>query len=897
MTLERLRASLADRYRLDRELGQGGMATVYLAHDLKHDRRVAIKVLRPELAAVIGAERFLTEIRTTANLQHPHILPLYDSGILPDERTGDPSGRPYYTMPYIEGESLRDRLSREKQLPIADAVRIASEVASALDYAHRHGVIHRDIKPENVLLHDGSALVADFGIALALSSAGGSRMTETGMSLGTPHYMSPEQAMGEREITARSDIYALGAMLYEMLLGEPPFTGPTAQSIVAKVMTEKPAPLGLRRDTVPAGVEDAVLIALAKLPADRFDSAAEFAAALSMTGPARTRLMAAAAPAPRLVNSTLAAVALLATAAAGLFAFQAYRPTSRPVTRLEMHLSNLRADQQQFRGNTFALAPDGSRIAYVASTPGGGTRLWVRERSDESARPLEGTDGADAPFFAPDGRWLAFTANGRLLKVAVEGGPPVVLADSAAVTLPGGTWLSNNQIIYVGLGYSLRRVAATGGRAELLETAPAQRANVFPTNLPRTDAMLVTQCSNNCARMTLIALNLETHHRDTLLTNSARAWYLPTGNLIAARQDGSVVGAKFDPATLRLMGTPVPLLSGVHLNLGSVPELSIADDGTLVYLPNDSTGGDVTVVRVDRRGTSTVLDPSWRANFTSLALSPEGRRLAVSIVAGSGGRSDIWVKQLDAGPLTRLSFTGNLNYRPTWHPDGRSLAFTSDRDSGFSRLFTVRADGSGEATPVLPGDTTQVDESLWSRDGRWLVYRAGTTDGARNIFARQVVGDTARVTVAASGYDEYMPALSPDGRWVAYVSAESGREEVYVRPFPQAERARWQVSPAGGAQPMWSHSGRELFYVGAADSLIAVDIAAGADFHPGASRVLFATSPFVVPPFHRAIEVQPDDRAFIMLQRVRTPNTEARDLKVVLNWFEEVRAKLRGAGN
>ena len=269
--------ALSDRYRIEREIGHGGMAIVYLAEDIRHHRKVALKVLRPELAALIGAERFLAEIRTTANLQHPHILPLHDSG----EVQGLQQSFLYYVMPFVEGESLRDRLAREKQLPVGDAVRIATEVASALDYAHRHGVIHRDIKPENILLHDGSALVADFGIALAVSTAGGTRMTETGLSLGTPHYMSPEQAMGEREITARSDVYALGAVLYEMLVGEPPFTGPTAQSIVAKVVTEEPRALLPRRRTIPPHVEAAVLTALQKLPADRFAGAAEFAAALS----------------------------------------------------------------------------------------------------------------------------------------------------------------------------------------------------------------------------------------------------------------------------------------------------------------------------------------------------------------------------------------------------------------------------------------------------------------------------------------------------------------------------------------------------------------------------------------------------------------------------------------
>ena len=330
----RLSTASSDRYRIERELGQGGMATVYLAHDLRHGRKVAIKVLRPELAAVIGAERFLREITTIANLQHPHILGLIDSG--------EVNGTAYYVMPFVEGESLRDRLHREKQLPVPEAVRLATEIAGALDYAHRHGVIHRDIKPENVLLHDGSALVADFGIALAVKSAGGSRMTETGMSLGTPHYMSPEQAMGEREITTRSDIYALGCVTYEMLTGDPPFTGSTAQAIVAKMMTEKPTALSRVRDTVPAGVEEAVLTALAKLPADRFASAAEFAAALRESGRASRATTATslvpAAPVRRWTVRSLLPWALAAGLALLLAAvsWSGRRTPDRTVTRFEV---------------------------------------------------------------------------------------------------------------------------------------------------------------------------------------------------------------------------------------------------------------------------------------------------------------------------------------------------------------------------------------------------------------------------------------------------------------------------------------------------------------------------------------------------------------------------------
>jgi eukaryotic-like serine/threonine-protein kinase len=351
----RLAAALADRYRIERELGHGGMATVYLADDLRHKRKVAIKLLRPELAAVIGAERFLAEITTTANLQHPHILPLHDSG--------EVDGMVFYVMPFVEGESLRDRLNRERQLPIAEAVRITTEVAGALDYAHRHGVIHRDIKPENILLHDGRALVADFGIALAATSAG-TRMTETGMSLGTPHYMSPEQAMGERHLDARTDVYALGCVLYEMLTGEPPFTGPSAQAIVAKVMTEKPTPPSATRDTVPEAVEDAVLTALAKLPVDRFATAAAFATALVAESQAGRRPRGAAGvrgrPSPSRVLIGVAALALLTSgAAAGRWLFG--------------HGSG---NGPRFRQRTFQIqaiynaryAPDGQTIVFSATS-------------------------------------------------------------------------------------------------------------------------------------------------------------------------------------------------------------------------------------------------------------------------------------------------------------------------------------------------------------------------------------------------------------------------------------------------------------------------------------------------------------------------------------------------
>src|SRR4051795_4689784 len=426
----RLAAALADRYRIERELGQGGMATVYLAQDLRHHRQVAIKLMRPELSAVIGAERFLSEIRTTANLQHPHILPLFDSG--------EVDGVLYYAMPFVEGESLRDRLTREKQLPVGDAIRIAGEVAGALDYAHRHGVIHRDIKPENILLHDGSALVADFGIALAVSHAGGgSPMTETGMSLGTPHYMSPEQAMGEREITARSDIYALGCVLYEMLTAEPPFEGATAQAIVARVLTESPRSLRPQRKSIPPHVEAAVMTALEKLPADRFESAKAFGEALvdpgysgGVTG-TRTILSRAAPGAGTSVRRLLVpTIAIgLACAVLGLAAgWIAWHPRTPEFPPVVLRYSVVLPDSVGLTdalGTPMAYAPDGSVVAYSSRA---GLMLRYADRLDVTAVP--GGRRGLTPFFSPDGRWLGFGDGPALVKVSLAGGAPVTICDS-----------------------------------------------------------------------------------------------------------------------------------------------------------------------------------------------------------------------------------------------------------------------------------------------------------------------------------------------------------------------------------------------------------------------------------------------------------------------------------
>ncbi len=444
--LERLAAALSDRYRLERELGSGGMATVYLAEDRKHNRKVAMKVLQPELSFILGSERFLKEIEVTASLQHPNILPLYDSG--------EAGSFVYYVMPYVEGETLRAKINRERQLGVEEAVKIAEAVAAALEYAHERDVIHRDIKPENILLESGQAVVADFGIALAISAAGGTRLTETGLSLGTPQYMSPEQAAGDREVTARSDVYALGAVVYEMLVGEPPHMGSSVQAILAKILSDTPPPISRTRELVPANVDAAVHRALAKSPADRFGSAAEFAAAL--TNPAFTLPTVAgvaterALPALRLWQRATVGVAVLALVSILVAVWGWLRPEPPQATaRYGVALPPGQELVDEPLAHTFDVGPHGSSIVYVGPGEDGG-QLWVKPRDQSEAAPLSGTNGARAPSVSPDGQWVAYQVAGQLRKVGVSGGSSITLADSVnANAITRAAWLDHGTVAYV----------------------------------------------------------------------------------------------------------------------------------------------------------------------------------------------------------------------------------------------------------------------------------------------------------------------------------------------------------------------------------------------------------------------------------------------------------------
>ncbi len=895
---DRLSTALADRYRIERELGQGGMATVYLAQDLKHDRKVALKVLKPELAAVLGAERFVVEIKTTAALQHPHILPLFDSG--------SADGFLYYVMPFIDGETLRSKLNRETQLGIDEAVKITVAVADALDYAHRHGVIHRDIKPENILLHDGRPMVADFGIALALSAAAGGRMTETGLSLGTPHYMSPEQATAEKEITARSDVYSLGSVLYEMLTGNPPHVGASAQQIIMKIVTEEAAPVTKVRKSVPPNVAAAVAKSLEKLPADRFGTAAEFGAALIDPGYAsRTTAMTGAAYAPgrRWTGLTLAGWLLWGlTVFAGLWMWSRTTPSAgAPVRRYALELNGAEAIASVGL-QLIALSPDGNRVAYVGGGADGVKQIWIRDRDQLHARPLAGTTGAVCLTWSPDGQQVAFvTPPGVLLVTSLDGASPSVVADT--LITGGGTAWGSDGLIYSAGGFrnedGIVKVPATGGTPVVVTTLDTTRhefAHLNPALLPNNRGLVFSIWfgPTRPSETEIAVLDLKTG-KYQVIQRGLRAKYLATGHLLIARADGSLVVVPFDQDEMVETGPAVPVIAGVATRAGYFVDYDVSRTGTLVYYAGEPRDVKETVqpVWVTREGVASAVDPGW--NFDrpfngGLSLSPDGTRLAVAV--SGEPTSDIWIKQLERGPLSRLTFEEFLKYRPTWSPDGRSVMYFADPGNNNASLFQKRADGSGAAEKLLGSDHAMA-EALWSRDGQWLVVR--TTLPSRDILGfRPGVDDVPVPLVASPKFDERAPTLSPDGKWIAYQSDETGKSEIYVRPFPKADEGRWQISTGGGDEPLWSRSGREIFFRGTSGEMMTVPVTTAPTFSAGAPVPMFQAKSYARAASYRAYDVSPDDKRFVMLRPVTdSVPTPPNQMVFVDNWFEELKTKVK----
>jgi len=724
----KLTTALENRYRIERQLGAGGMATVYLATDLKHDREVALKVLRPELGAVLGSERFLAEIRISARLDHPHILTLIDSG--------SADGFLYYVLPFVRGESLRDKLNREKQLGLEEAVTITRQVASALDYAHRGGVVHRDIKPENILLQEGEAMLADFGIALAVREAGGNRLTETGLSLGTPMYMSPEQATGDRLLDARSDVYSLAAVLYEMLAGEPPVTGPTAQAMIAKLMTERPTRLRVVRESVPEAIDDAVARALDKTPADRFATAGDFARALDVKL-VHTTAANAAASAGRRVGwpAAVGALGVIALAGAGyLFA------TGRLGHR-EAAFALRDRTQLTFSGAVFASAvtPDGKQLAYITRQCSGATCSYAVEVQDVGGtathRILEGATAAYGLEWSPDRRNLLFfgSVRGRwgVHLLSALGGPTRYLGASGAMFWAGGDSLMVTPQAGADTVYYVRVTSLNGVVADSIRVAGPGQALAGLSVMPagRWIVALVVQAGRG--RWTVFDRNGKVADQ---VVNSCTCPGRITNDALWLTRSGigfeSIVRMGIDPATGHLATRQDTLLSGVFNNFSVT-----ADGATLVI--DDGTSDDQlwAVTLADAMANRFAAERSRLRGSTRLSteLAPDGQRILLRrTLASAGGGSEVryTIMPFEGGAEVPLNLTGRLRW--AWWVDSVTVAYASQTATGqHVGLVDVRsgplANGLDLADSLARGVTPVAGGWAWipSSGDRAVVERGG----------------------------------------------------------------------------------------------------------------------------------------------------------------------------
>ncbi len=849
------------------------MATVYLADDLRHERKVALKVLKPELAAVVGAERFLAEIKTTANLQHPHVLPLFDSG--------EADGFLFYVMPYVEGESLRERLDREKQLPVDEAVQIAGEVAEALDYAHRRDVIHRDVKPENVLLLEGRALVADFGIALAVSAGGAARLTETGLSLGTPSYMSPEQATGDRVVDGRTDIYALGCLLYEMLTGQPPHTGSTAQAILASVLTQQPRPVTELRDTVPLRVARIAEKAIARLPADRFRNAGEVRDALAGRGEVdwdvgvgfRGRVAGGVRPGARFAPVHGALALALAVAAWGWLRPRAAPPTE--VTRFTVPVPTGHAMSGGEEAN-LDVSRDGRLIAYVTED-----RLHVHSLETGESRVLLGAEGGASPVFSPDGRWVVFSRDDRLYRIPTEGGPVLSIAGVTGTAFNASvSWHESGYLTYAPFGGStgIWRVHEDGGEPERLPVELAEGATQIAwPQLTRDGDLLIFSLvgpSGLWVDTRVVAHDLETGTTVTVAENAHYGRYVATGHVLYVDARGTLFAVPFDLSRAVPTGAAFPVEQGVRTAswAGGASSYAVSEAGTAVFV-RGSNAVNHTLHWVDRSGRIGA-QVGEAATSGAVRLSPDGTRLATWIYDVEN--ADLWIVDAATGHRERLTTDPGWDWMGVWSPDGERIAHHGHAERSRHSLF-VRPAVPGPPPEHLYESESEVWPSSWSADGRWLAFQESSPDDNRNLYAVEVDNPGDPVTVAASPADEAEGTFHPALPLIAYMVDD----EIWISSFPDTDDAR-QVTSSGGESPRWSKEGDELFYW-RGDTLFAQPVGGGG-WPEGAPERLFATtgpSDYYDEVFY---DVAPGAQRFLI--QFANPEAPAREIDVVLNWFE-----------
>ena len=899
-------------YKILSVLGAGGMGEVYRAQHLRLGREVAVKVLPESMADTPERRsRFEREARVLAALNHPNIATLHG--------LEDCDDKTLLEMELVPGENLAERIKRGP-MPPDEAVPIFKQIAEALEAAHTQGIVHRDLKPANVkVTPDGRVKVLDFGLAKALDldhRSGDSPQTPTfttrtheGMIFGTAAYMSPEQVRG-RALDRRTDIWSFGCMLYEALTGRTPFAADTISDTLAAVLREEPDWRAL--PAAPMGLQRLVRRCLRKDPQSRLHDIADARLDLEDT---LTESAALVVPMPGHGSWRISRKHALGAAMLGVLAiaalFGAWRlgrlQTTPPLqSRFVVPLPAGRM-LERGPGPALAISPDGSRVVFVVLERDGGTQLFLRDLDRFDSTVVPNTLGASAPFFSPDGRWIGFYASGALHRVPVDGGAPLKIADAPAVW--SAAWGTNEQIVFATAvaPNGLRRVAADGGTPEELTLPKSENGELqhaFPQFLPDGERILFSVLTKDGWQPAL--LTVKTGEWQVLRRGApgyTPAQFAASGHLIYAQANGGLVAVPFDASRGDLTGSAVPLLESIDM-IGGGSTFAMSRSGTLIYLPARVELPRRTLVVVDRDGRATAM-PGNREPYAHPRWSPDGTRLAMAIETENG--ADIWIQDVQRGTRQRLT-GGGFNAYPLWYPKGVELTYQTAASPGRFSLFTRNINGGqpesllgdqpagtsgalpGGMASLLPGTVPRPGNAnphipmSWSGDGRFLAFDERKPGAQRDVWVLTRGGDPAPFVLTA--FDEWSPAFSPDGQWLAYVSNESGRHEVYVQPYPGPGR-KWLISTDGGTEPAWSPDGKELFYR-RGDQLLGVTVQIQPDFSASSPRVLF-DGPYEVVEGARNYDVAPEGKRFVMVRRdsVDVPQR----FHVVSRWFDELTSR------